>query len=113
MDFFREAYPGYLTVFNDRRMIGVSGQGGAATPESARASIEHGLRVCRDGGFEVRQAEDFCCGGDIVAIVFTRVFPLTLIRRDRLSASLGTRNAEFGAGNTMWCCVVWHLQKPW
>lgn len=74
MNFFREAYPGWFEVLDDERMIHVSRQGGGATPESARASLEHGLRVCREGGFQVRQAED-CCGGDIVAVLYNAGIP--------------------------------------
>lgn len=47
-------YRGYFAADMVTRTVRFSGQGISRNPESARACLEHGLRVCREDRFQAR-----------------------------------------------------------
>lgn len=54
MQFFQDTLPGSTIVDESETTVQSFGHGSGNTPESARACLEHALRVCREGGHKVR-----------------------------------------------------------
>lgn len=57
LDFFREVYPGFFEVDQPSKAILYTNQRTTGqTAESARACLEHAVRLCRDEHFKARCA---------------------------------------------------------